>query len=277
MLNLPMWIALVILVALLACGEQTPTQGGAVATVPAPAGAATSAPAPEPQNTPQTISTASPGPTAAPRATPTSPPTPAPTTTPAPNTRLAPLQVLDSEAMFSELSDTEKECIGENPEGQTRYIGCLDDETLARISLAGFVPGPRPLSQETSDCVRAAFEVIDPREVMTAGLEGDSGRAMAGSMVGLSVTVACLTDQEWEATAPVLGMSSDERVGMQCLLAELGGPGEMAKAITAAQEGDFTNLARAGAECEMEMGPPPVQPPSITTTLRKKGTLSASS
>ena len=31
----------------------------------------------------------------------------------------------------------------------------------------------------------------------------------------------------------------------------------MAKAMTAAQEGEFTNLARAGAECGLEMGPPP--------------------
>ena len=37
MLKLPLWIFLVILAALLACGEQTPTQGGAVATVPATA------------------------------------------------------------------------------------------------------------------------------------------------------------------------------------------------------------------------------------------------
>ena len=163
--------------------------------------------------------------------------------------------------MFSELSDAEKECIGDNPERQTRFFGCLEDETLARIFLARVVPGLRPLSQESSDCVRATFEVIDPREVMTAGLEGNPGRAMAGSMAGLSVTVACLTDQEWEATAPMLGMSPDERVGMQCLLAELGGPAEMAKAMTAAQAGEFTNLTRAGAECGLEMGPPPGQPP----------------
>ena len=108
--------------------------------------------------------------------------------------------------MFSELSEAEKECIGENTERQTKYVGCLEDETVARIFLAGFVPGPEPLSQETSDCVRAGFEVIDPREVMTAGIEGDPGRAMAGSMAGLSVTMAYLTDQEWEATAPQVGM-----------------------------------------------------------------------
>ena len=77
--------------------------------------------------------------------------------------------------MFSELTDAEKGCIGENPERQTRYVGCLEDETLARVFLAGFVPGPGPLSQESSDCVRAAFEVINPREVMTAGIEGRPG------------------------------------------------------------------------------------------------------
>ena len=163
--------------------------------------------------------------------------------------------------MFSELSDAEKECIGENPERQTRFVGCLEDETLARVFLAGFVPGPGPLSQESSDCVRAAFDVIDPREVMIAGIEGDPGRAMAGSMAALSVTVACLTDQEWEATAPMLGMSPDERAGMQCLLEALRGPGQMAAAMTAAQEGEFAELASAGAECGLEMGPPPGQDP----------------
>ena len=175
----------------------------------------------------------------------------------------------DSGAFRSALSEAELACIGENPERQTRFFGCLEDETLARIFLAGFVPGPEPLSQETSDCVRDAFEVIDPREVMTAGLEGDPGRAMAGSMAALSVTVACLTDQEWEATAPMLGMSPDEQVGMQCLLAELGGPGQMAGAMTAAQEGEFAELASAGTECGLEMGPPPGQAPGTPPPASK--------
>ena len=56
-------------------------------------------------------------------------------------------------------------------------------------------------------------------------------------------------------------MSLDEREGMQCLLAELGGPGPMAAAMKAAQEGHFTNLAQAGAECGLDMGPLPGQPP----------------
>ena len=83
-------------------------------------------------------------PTAAPTATPSSFPIPDPTATPAPPRVLAPLQALDSGAMLSELSDTELACIDENPERQTRFFGCLEDETVARIFLAGFVPGPGP-------------------------------------------------------------------------------------------------------------------------------------
>ena len=284
MLKLPLWIFLVVLAALLACGSQTPTSGGAETTVPAAAGAATSAPAPEPTETPQSVMTATPRPTAAPRATPASPPTPEPTATPAPPGVLAPLQALDSGAMLSELSDAELACIGDDPEKlvqaltghgsasreeQAEFIGCLGDETLARVFLAGFLPGPGPFSQETSDCVRAAFEVIDPRAVMTAGIEGDPSRATAGSITGLFATITCLNDEEWEEAASRLGMRPDERERMQCLLDQLGEPGEMAEATKAAGEGDFTDLAKAGSECGLEMGPPPEQPPGTPPPVPK--------
>ena len=228
-------------------------------------------PAPTHTETPVPTEPPTERPTAAPTATPASSPIPAPTKTPAPGGRLAPLQPLDSGAMFSELSDAEKECIGENTERQTRYIGCLEEETLARIFLAGFVPGPAPLSRESSGCVRAAFEVIDPRKVMTAGIEGDPGRAMAGSMAALSVTVACLNDEEWEKAVPETGMSGQDREGGQCLMEALGGPGQMAEAILLAQEGDRNVMASAAAECGIDMGPvpgqtPPPPMPTATTT-----------
>ena len=35
---------------------------------------------------------------------------------------------------------------------------------------------------------------------MNAGLEDDPGAAMAGSMTAFLVTLACLNDEEWEAT-----------------------------------------------------------------------------
>ena len=245
-------------------------------TTPAPE---TLTPTSTPTPTAAPVPTESPAerPTGTPRTTPASPSTLEPTATPAPLGVLAPLQALDSSALLSALSDTEKACIADDPEklaqslagpgsapreDQAKLIGCLEDETLARIFLAGFVPGPGPLSQETSDCVRAAFEVIDPRTVMTAGIEGDPGRAMAGSMTALSVTIACLNDEEWEAAASMTGMQPDEREGMRCLLDQLGGPGEMAEAMKAAGEGDFTDLAKAGADCGLDMGPAPGRAPA---------------
>ena len=107
---------------------------------------------------------------------------------------------------------------------------------------------------------------------MTAGIEGDPGRAMAGSMAAFSVTTACLNDEEWAAAASRTGMGPGEREGMQCLLAQLGGPGEMAEAMIAAGEGNFTDLARARAECGLDMGLAPgqesvVPPPTPAETV----------
>ena len=164
-------------------------------------------------------------------------------------------------------------------EEQARLIACLNDETLARLFLAGFVPGPGPLSTESSECVRAAFDVINPREVMTAGLEGNPGMAMASSMAALSVTMACLSDEEWDQAAPAVGMSEEERAGAQCLMAGLGGPRQMAEAMQAAGEGDFTKLAEAGAVCGLNMAPTseqaPVtlpQTPAVTPTVASTAT-----
>ena len=173
MLKLLLPMALIILVSLAtlaACSDPTPAPETLPPTsIPAPTAA------PMPTETPVPTESQAKRPTATQRATSASSPTPRPTETPAPPGVLAPLHALDSGATLSELSDAELACIGENPERQTRFFGCLNDETINRIFLAGFVPGPGPLSQESSDCVRAAFEVINPREVMTAGIEGDPG------------------------------------------------------------------------------------------------------
>ena len=201
-LFLPATMALLVTLATLtACSDTTP----APEEVPTPTQVSSRIEAPASTDAPVSTQAPTERPTAAPKATPASPPTPEPTATPLPLGVLAPLQALDSLALLSELSDTELACIGDNPEKlvrslagpgpapreeQAKLIGCLDDEAVARIFLAGFVPGPGPLSQETSDCVRAGFAVIDPRTVMTAGTEGDPGRAMAGSMTALSVTIA---------------------------------------------------------------------------------------
>ena len=266
---------IVTLATLTACSDTTP----APEEVPTPIQVSSGTAAPASTDAPVSTLAPTERPTAATKATPAS--------TPTPPAVLAPLQALDISALLSELSANELACIGDDAgklvrslagpssapsEEQAKLIGCLEDETVARIFLAGFAPGPGPLSLETSDCVRAGFAVIDPREVMTAGIEGDPGRAMAGSMAAFSVTTACLNDEEWAAAASRTGMGPDEREGMQCLLAQLGGPGQMAEAMIAAGEGNFTDLAQAGADCGMDMGPasgqaPVTTPPAPTVTV----------
>ena len=99
---------------------------------------------------------------------------------------------------------------------------------------------------------------------------------MAGSMAALSVTMACLNDEEWAAAASTTGMRPDERENMQCLLEQLGGPRQMAEVMMAAGEGDFIDLDKAGTNCSrLDMGPapgqatatPPPTPTAPTTTL----------
>ena len=88
-------------------------------------------------------------------------------------------------------------------------------------------------------------------------------------MTALSVTIACLNDEEWEAAASMTGMQPEEREGMRCLLDQLGGSGEMAEAMKAAGEGDLTDLATAGADCGLDMEPAPGQAtatPPLTPT-----------
>ena len=275
-------IILMLMAALAACSGPTPDPTAA----PTPTAAVTPTETPAPTQTPTA------NPTAAPTATSASSPTPEPTTTPVPDGRLAPIQLQDSESLQSALSDAELACISDDPEElgrtltgqrptsleeQAKFIECLNDETLARLFLAGFVPGPGPLSTESYECVRAAFDVINPREVMTAGLEGNPGRAMASSMAALSVTMACLNDEEWDQAAPAVGISEEKRAQAQCLMAGLGGPRQMAEAMQAAGEGDSTKLAEAGAVCGLNMAPAsgqaPVTPtPTVTPTAASTAT-----
>ena len=189
-----------------------------------------------------------------------------------------------SQSLQSALSDSELACIGSDPETltkalteaspssreqRTKLIACLENETWAGIFLAGLVTEPEPLSPGTSECIRAAFDVIDLRAVMNSGMEVNPGAAMAGSMAALSVTVACLNDEEWERAGPLTGLTLQERQEAQCLLQALGGPSQMATAVSLAQQGDLTSMAKAAADCGIDMGPAPGQthaPPTPTAT-----------
>ena len=280
MLKLPLWTALVILAALLACGEQTPTPGGAVATVPATAEGPTSLPSPvtpatEPTETSQTVPTETPGPGAAttplPANTPapdaTSEPTPAPREEP-PNKVITPLMMDDPETLASELSESETACLAgtadaerlgrilhgteeSTPEELNAILGCLQDETLLRLLLSGFVQDPAPLSMETSACVRTGFEKIDLRGAMLATVLGNEQDKMM--FASIFVTTACLNDEEWETAATVLGVDLGTRAAMMCLLEEMGGTAGLTAALEPGAEESFTALILAPTDCDLEM------------------------
>ncbi len=246
---------LVFLITLTACSDSASTPAPETAVTPTPEIiAATPAP---PANTPE--------PTATTAHTPNIHSTPTPRV-------LSPTPTEDRGAVLSSLSDAELACVGGDPEKmiaaltgggpastdeQARLIGCLDDDTVQQLFMATIIPVP--LSVETSNCVLAALDVIDPRAVMTAGLECDPGTAMAGSMTAFIVTLSCLNQDEWQTTAPKVGMDLDEQEGMVCVLEELGGPAEMAAAMIAANEGDAMALSTAAMECGLDTGPAPGQ------------------
>ena len=282
-------VFMAILATLLACQGTTPTPSPTETTVRRTV-AATPALTP---NTPGPEATTSPAPTEMPTETPTatfaatpaSSPTSEPTETPPPDVRLAPIQLQDSQALQSALSEGELACIGDIPETLNRValawpaqeskdellrlIGCLRDETLARLFLAGLVAGPEPISLETSDCVRAVFAVIDSQEVMTAGIEDDpvrAGRAMAASTAAATTVTACLTGEEWERATPGIERGPQGQAEKRCLMDVLSGPGEMAETMRAAREGDSTGLTEAAAACGVDRDPATDQVPADPST-----------
>ena len=155
-------------------------------------------------------------------------------------------------------------------EQQTRVIRCLDDDTVNQLFISTIVPSPGPLSVETTNCVLAGLEVIDPRAVMTSGLEGDPAKAMAGSMIAFTVTLACLNDMEWTETASRLGMVPEDREGARCLMEELGGPKQMGEAMTtgtmSGREGDTDRLSSALTTCGLATMSPEPRPQFATPT-----------
>ena len=280
---------LLILLILVACSDPAPTAlveptaaPQMQATTPATSQLQpTATPTPQPTETPTTA------PSPQPADTPTPAPAPTATTAPPqdqpPDGRLTPLTLDNPEAVASQLSNQELACLAEvadaarlltifndpgiaTAEEQTKLIGCLQDESLTRMFLSGFIQDTSGLSTETSACVRAGFREIDLRSVMLAGLGGDPGTAMTGSMAALFLTLACLNQEEWNAAAPAMDMEPDDREGMQCLLAEMGGPEEMAAALGPGNESGFVALFAAAAECGLEIGGPPSQVPVVPTT-----------
>ncbi len=268
------FMALVALVALLACGGDDATEAPASTvasqptTVPTAMAEPTATPEPEPTNTPE------PPPTNTPE------PTPEPTEAPAPPAQetgaIRPLQLDDPLNVAGELSESELACASgvadlgrllqifsapeqADPEELSQLINCMEDETVLRLFITQLVGLDEPLSGEASACIRSGMEGIDARTVILAGMAGDAGAAMTGSMTSFLLVLSCLNDEEFAAAAPALGVPVEEREGMLCLIGEVGGPEQFAAALSGQDEEAMMSLLGASITCglEMEGGPPP--------------------
>ena len=281
MQNIILTAALVILVALTGCSN--PTQAPETRS---PEPTPTQAPSPTQEPTATTAPTATPA-TTIPTPMPAATATPEAPSTPAPKGErqtgvLSPLSLHDTEDVNSELSEAELACLKEgspglhlgwalilpgygNPQERVEIIGCLEDETVARIHLADIAEGVATLSLETSACVRAAFNEIDPRSMMLAKVEGFPEDTLNSATTLHFVTMACLNDAEWETAARWVREDPELREWMQCMMGKLGGPGQMAGAMTAVDEYNQKMLAEAAEDCAEEMGPVPGETPAAPT------------
>ncbi len=257
----------------------TPTEMPATTTTPVPTPDPAQPPAKDPTSgmtstaTPARPPATKPAPVLVATVTPEAPSTPTPNAEKEASV-LSPLNLdlRDAEDINSELSGAELACLKESEpslhlrwafflpgygfqEERVKIIGCLEDETLARIFLADTAEGVANLSLDSSTCVRAAFNEIDPRSMMLAKVEGFPEDTLNSATTLHFVTMACLNDAEWEAADKSLREDSELRDWMQCIMEKLGGPGTMATAMTRGEKDDQKALADAAADCAGEMGP----------------------
>ncbi len=257
------WIVILVAVAaVVACSDPTPTPTATPAPTATPPPTATPAPTWTP------IPTATPIPTETPRPTPSE----APSMTGSSSGGIAPLRMDDPLAIANELSPEELACIAgvddvgnllqlltapemATPEQRVQLVGCMEDETLLRLFLTGLIGESGPLSVETSDCIRTAVEGIDLRSVMLAGNEGDEQAAMVGSMSAMFLTLGCLNDEEFAASAPALDMTPEDRESLDCVFAQLGGPEGIAEALGSEDGAGVMAIFGAAIGCGLQMGP----------------------
>ena len=271
-------LALAITAMLAACSDTTPAPETVETSSPRPTIAPSLTPEDMPAETPLPVSTATPERNTANTPLPANTPAPEGTEAPLratsepealpPASVITPLNLGDSEAALSRVSNPEISCLKQAaspgrlheilrgvrvpvPEEEAWIVACLEDETLFGVFVAMLIGDPGPLSQDTSTCLRTGLEWVDHRELMTEDTR-DRGQDDRAGAVLLSVyftAVACLNQEEWDATAAGLGLNPGDQETFRCFIEAVGGPETLATALEEADDDGSVDLNRARLGC----------------------------
>ena len=215
------------------------------------------------------------------------PPSPTPTVSSAPapppaivgdTEPLAPLSIDDPNAFLADLSEAERTCLSgavgpdrlaallRSPEmaddaDRSALLGCLEHDTRLRLLLTAVLSATGPLSLESSECLRSSYAETDLQALLSTvvsqsdpGSPGESAEVAA--MVTFMVSLSCLSEDEFQAAAPAMGIAPGEYEGFQCILEKVGGQDAMTALLTPAAEFPAA-LFEAALECQVQMGGPP--------------------
>ena len=198
---------------------------------------------------------------------------------------LAPIDPADPQAFLAALPAAEQACLAANsdplrlmtlagmpgaainsPQEMASALDCLSDDTLLRIFVSGMLTGIGPLSQASSDCLRAGFADYDLRSAMQPG--ANQGAAAAGDMAAFFQTLSCLNEAEWQAAAPALDVSPGDRETLQCVIDTLGGSAELVAALEPDAAGrPAAAYLSAASQCGMNLTPQSPESPAATGML----------
>ena len=148
----------------------------------------------------------------------------------------------DVTAHFPELARPEEELLA----------NCLDDEIVLRLFLTRIVGSEILVSQDTSSCLRAGLKGVDLRSIVlpSATDEAQQEMSLALSLSAFLLTVSCLSEDEWAATAPTLDLGPADVQEVECVIDRLGGTDGLATMLDSAEEISTNTLLSVSAECE---------------------------
>ena len=151
----------------------------------------------------------------------------------------------DQEAFLSAISGVERDCLTRRFNAQRLmvltgtiefaslveiedFIRCLGDETILRVLVTESISDIERLSEGSSACIRDGLSAIDLRSSfalwLTATETWGEDERFTESLAALYISNSCLTEEEFQNTAPAHSITVEERAEMQCVLERVGGP-----------------------------------------------------